>query len=226
MNGPLNPEQIKKLPAYWCAANYLSVGQIYRKDNPLLERPLTIDDIKPRLLGHWGTTSGLNFIYVHLNRLITEKDLNMMNVIGPGHGGPGILAHTYLEGSYSETYPHIEQNRDGMKELFRQFSWPYDANYGGRQTTISAPDSRSRVYVLQSDEDKQIARHTYRLFRHPKQTGINVVTTLTSRGDSGHSRQSSARCIVGAGGKHEGHRKWHSNHPEKHSIPYGFFRTV
>ena len=125
MNGPLNQDQIEKIHAYWRAANYLSVGQIYLKDNPLLERPLTLDDIKPRLLGHWGTTSGLNFIYTHLNRIINDRALNMIYVIGPGHGGPGIVAHTYLEGSYSEIYPHIEQNRDGMKRLFRQFSWPY-----------------------------------------------------------------------------------------------------
>jgi xylulose-5-phosphate/fructose-6-phosphate phosphoketolase len=111
--------------AYWRAANYLSVGQIYLKDNPLLERPLTLDDVKPRLLGHWGTTPGLNFLYVHWNRLIRERALNMLFVIGPGHGGPGIVANTYLEGSYSEIYPHIEQNKDGIKRLFRQFSWPY-----------------------------------------------------------------------------------------------------
>ena len=125
MSGSVSREQLEKMHAYWCAANYLSVGQIYLKDNPLLERPLSIEDVKPRLLGHWGTTSGLNFIYTHLNRLITEHDLNMIYVIGPGHGGPGIVAHTYLEGSYSETYPYIEQNRDGIKRLFRQFSWPY-----------------------------------------------------------------------------------------------------
>ena len=119
------PELLKKMDAYWRAANYLTVGQIYLKDNPLLEKPLTLDDIKPRLLGHWGTTTGLNFIYTHLNRIINERDLDMMYIIGPGHGGPGIVAHTYLEGSYSEIYPAIEQNRDGMRRLFRQFSWPY-----------------------------------------------------------------------------------------------------
>jgi xylulose-5-phosphate/fructose-6-phosphate phosphoketolase len=101
------------------------VGQIYLKDNPLLERPLTLDDVKPRLLGHWGTTPGLNFLYVHWNRLIRERGLSMLYVIGPGHGGPGLVANTYLEGSYSEIYPHIEQNKDGLKRLFRQFSWPY-----------------------------------------------------------------------------------------------------
>ncbi len=121
----LSPEHLARMHAYWCAANYLSVGQIYLEDNPLLERPLSVDDVKPRLLGHWGTTPGLNFIYTHLNRLILAHDLNMIYVIGPGHGGPGIVAHTYLEGSYSEIYPHIEQSREGIKRLFRQFSWPY-----------------------------------------------------------------------------------------------------
>lgn len=123
--GPLSPQQLAKIDAYWRAANYLSVGQIYLKDNPLLERPLTLDDVKPRLLGHWGTTPGLNFLYVHWNRLICERNLDMMYVIGPGHGGPGIVANTYLEGSYSEIYPYIGLDQDGMKRLFRQFSWPY-----------------------------------------------------------------------------------------------------
>ncbi len=125
MTDPLSDSLRQRMHAYWRAANYLSVGQIYLKDNPLLERPLTLDDVKPRLLGHWGTTPGLNFIYTHLNRLINDRDLNLMYIIGPGHGGPGILAHTYLEGSYTEIYPHIERNRDGIKRLFRQFSWPY-----------------------------------------------------------------------------------------------------
>jgi xylulose-5-phosphate/fructose-6-phosphate phosphoketolase len=125
MTAPLSDSLLQRMHAYWRAANYLSVGQIYLKDNPLLERPLTLEDVKPRLLGHWGTTPGLNFIYTHLNRLITGRDLNMIYIIGPGHGGPGIVAHTYLEGSYTEIYPHIELNRDGVKRLFRQFSWPY-----------------------------------------------------------------------------------------------------
>jgi xylulose-5-phosphate/fructose-6-phosphate phosphoketolase len=123
--GPLSDDLLQKMNAYWRAANYLSVGQIYLKDNPLLERPLTLDDVKPRLLGHWGTTPGLNFLYVQWNRLIRERHLDMIYIIGPGHGGPGLVANTYLEGSYSEIYPHIEQNRDGIKRLFRQFSWPY-----------------------------------------------------------------------------------------------------
>jgi xylulose-5-phosphate/fructose-6-phosphate phosphoketolase len=123
--GPLTPDMLANMDAYWRAANYLSVGQIYLKDNPLLERPLTLDDVKPRLLGHWGTTPGLNFLYVHWNRIIRERGLNMIYIIGPGHGGPGLVANTYLEGSYTEVYPHIEQNKDGIKRLFRQFSWPY-----------------------------------------------------------------------------------------------------
>ena len=125
MPAPLSPDLLKKMHAYWRAANYLSVGQIYLQDNPLLETPLRLEHIKPRLLGHWGTTTGLNFLYVHLNRLIKENDLNMMYVIGPGHGGPGIVAMTYLEGSYTERYPAIERDRNGLHRLFRQFSWPY-----------------------------------------------------------------------------------------------------
>ena len=121
---PLSPDLLQKMHAYWRAANYLSVGQIYLRDNALLDVPLTLEHVKPRLLGHWGTTPGLNLVYVHLNRLITAHDLNMMIVIGPGHGGPGAVAHTYLEGSYTERYPAIEQNRHGLHRLFRQFSWP------------------------------------------------------------------------------------------------------
>ncbi len=121
----LPPDLLQKMHAYWRAANYLSVGQIYLHDNPLLESPLTLEHVKPRLLGHWGTTPGLNLLYVHLNRLIKENDLNMIYVIGPGHGGPGIVAHTYLEGSYTEHFPAIERNRHGLQNLFRQFSWPY-----------------------------------------------------------------------------------------------------
>jgi len=122
--GPLGSELLRKMHAYWRAANYLSVGQIYLQANPLLDSPLALEHVKPRLLGHWGTTPGLNLLYVHLNRLIVENDLNMMYVIGPGHGGPGIVANTYLEGTYTERYPAIEQSRNGMQRLFRQFSWP------------------------------------------------------------------------------------------------------
>ena len=122
--GPLSPEELRKMHAYWRAANYLSVGQIYLLDNPLLTEPLQLAHIKPRLLGHWGTTPGLNFIYAHLNRIIRLHDLNMMYIIGPGHGGPAIVANTWLEGSYSEFYPEIPQNAAGMKKLFKQFSFP------------------------------------------------------------------------------------------------------
>ena len=124
MSEPLSPELLRKMHAYWRAANYLSVGQIYLQANPLLESPLAFEHVKPRLLGHWGTTPGLNLLYVHLNRLIVENDLDMMYVIGPGHGGPGIVANSYLEGSYTEHYPAIERSRNGIERLFRQFSWP------------------------------------------------------------------------------------------------------
>ena len=112
------------MDAYWRAANYLSVGQIYLYDNPLLKEPLAEEHIKPRLLGHWGTTPGLNFIYVHLNRVIKQHDLDMIYITGPGHGGPGLVANTYLEGTYSEVYPNISQDEEGMKRLFKQFSFP------------------------------------------------------------------------------------------------------
>ena len=121
---PLSPEMLRKIDAYWRAANYLSVGQIYLYDNPLLKQPLKRTHIKPRLLGHWGTTPGLNLIYVHLNRLIKEQDLNVIYIAGPGHGGPGLVANAYLEGTYSEVYPNISQDEDGMKRLFTQFSFP------------------------------------------------------------------------------------------------------
>ena len=124
MKQPLAPELLKKMNAYWRAANYLSVGQIYLYDNPLLKEPLTLEHVKPRLLGHWGTTPGLNLIYVHLNRIINEYDLNLLYVTGPGHGGPGIVANTYLEGTYSELYPAISQDELGLKRLFTQFSFP------------------------------------------------------------------------------------------------------
>jgi xylulose-5-phosphate/fructose-6-phosphate phosphoketolase len=121
---PLPPEDLRKINAYWRAANYLSAGQIYLYDNPLLLEPLKIEHIKPRLLGHWGTTPGLNFIYVHLNRAIKQRDLNMMFVTGPGHGAPGIVANTYLEGTYSEFYPSVSRDAEGLKRLFTQFSFP------------------------------------------------------------------------------------------------------
>ena len=121
---PLSPQEVRKIDGYWRAANYLSAGQIYLYANPLLREPLKPEHIKPRLLGHWGTTPGLNFIYVHCNRIIRKFDLNMIFICGPGHGGPGMVANTYLEGSYTELYPHIQQNEEGLRELFKQFSFP------------------------------------------------------------------------------------------------------
>ena len=121
---PLSADELRRMDAYWRAANYLSVGQIYLRDNPLLTEPLTLAHVKARLLGHWGTTPGLNFIYVHLNRVIKAHDLNVIYITGPGHGGPGLVANTWLEGSYSEVYPNVPQNAEGMKKLFRQFSFP------------------------------------------------------------------------------------------------------
>src|SRR5918999_402943 len=124
MSEALSREELKLLDAYWRAANYLSVGQIYLYDNPLLKEALSKEHVKPRLLGHWGTTPGLNFIYAHLNRVIKARDLNMIYITGPGHGGPALVANAYLEGTYSEVYPHISPDEDGMKKLFKQFSFP------------------------------------------------------------------------------------------------------
>ena len=121
---PLSSEDLRKMDAYWRAANYLSVGQIYLMANPLLKDPLTLEHVKPRLLGHWGTTPGLNFIYVHLNRVIKQRQLDILYITGPGHGGPGLVANTYLEGTYSEVYPNISQDAEGMRRLFKQFSFP------------------------------------------------------------------------------------------------------
>ena len=120
----LTPELLQRIDAYWRAANYLSVGQIYLRDNPLLRRPLTLDDVKPMLLGHWGTTPGQNFIYVHLNRVICKYDVGMIYMSGPGHGGPAVVGNTYLEGTYTDVYPDITRDEDGLRKLFRQFSFP------------------------------------------------------------------------------------------------------
>src|SRR5579871_3279290 len=120
----LAPDLLYKIDAYWRAANYLSVGQIYLYDNPLLKEPLTKAHIKPRLLGHWGTTPGLNFIYAHLNRIIRKLDRSMIYITGPGHGGPALVANAWLEGTYSEVYPDISPDAAGMKRLFKQFSFP------------------------------------------------------------------------------------------------------
>jgi xylulose-5-phosphate/fructose-6-phosphate phosphoketolase len=122
--GPLDDEQLRRIDAWWRAANYLSVGQIYLLDNPLLREPLAPEHVKPRLLGHWGTTPGLTFVYAHLNRVIKARDQDMIYIIGPGHGGPGIVAAGWLEGTYSEVYPHIGRDAEGMRRLFKQFSFP------------------------------------------------------------------------------------------------------
>ncbi len=124
MAGPLSKKELKGIDAWWRAANYLSVGQIYLYDNPLLKKPLRLEHIKPRLLGHWGTSPGLNFVYVHLNRVINKYDLNMIFITGPGHGAPAVVANTYLEGTYTELYPHITQDEEGLKKFFKQFSFP------------------------------------------------------------------------------------------------------
>ncbi len=121
---PLSDDELRLIDAYWRAANYLSVGQIYLLDNPLLREPLRLEHTKPRLLGHWGTDPGLNLVYVHMNRAIRERDLNAMFVAGPGHGAPAVVANVYLEGTYSEVYPHVGRDEEGLRRLFRQFSFP------------------------------------------------------------------------------------------------------
>jgi xylulose-5-phosphate/fructose-6-phosphate phosphoketolase len=136
----LSATDLQAIDAYWRAANYLSVGQIYLLDNPLLTEPLAPEHIKPRLLGHWGTTPGLNLIYAHLNRVIKERELNMIYVFGPGHGGPAAVANAYLEGTYSEVYPHIRQDAEGLRRLFRQFSFP-----GGIPSHI-APETPGSIH--------------------------------------------------------------------------------
>ena len=132
--------QIDLMDRYWRAANYISVGQIYLMDNPSSRCPLTPKHVKPRLLGHWGTTPGLNFTYVHLNRVICERDLNVLYICGPGHGGPALVANTWLEGTYSELYPEIGQDEDGMKRLFRQFSFP------GGVPSHAAPETPGSIH--------------------------------------------------------------------------------
>src|SRR6202022_1589820 len=121
---PPSDDELAAMDAYWRAANYLSVGQIYLLGNPLLREPLAPEHVKPRLLGHWGTTPGLNLIYAHLNRIIRNRDADVIYITGPGHGGPGLVANAYLEGTYSEIYSSIEEDTDGLRKLFRQFSFP------------------------------------------------------------------------------------------------------
>ena len=137
---PLTDDELRKIDAYWRAANYLSVGQIYLMDNPLLREPLKPEHVKPRLLGHWGTTPGLNFIYVHLNRIIKRENLNILYITGPGHGGPALVANTYLEGTYSEVYPNITQDAEGLRKLFKQFSFP------GGVPSHAAPETPGSIH--------------------------------------------------------------------------------
>src|SRR6516165_3641372 len=145
----LSDQDLSRLDAYWRAANYLSVGQIYLLDNPLLRESLKPEHIKPRLLGHWGRTPGLNFIYVHLNRVIKSHDLNFIYICGPGHGGPGMVANTYLEGTYSEIYPSIRQDIDGLRQLFRQFSFPGGIpSHAAPETPGSIHEGGERGYSL------------------------------------------------------------------------------
>ena len=120
----ISPELLQKMDAYWRAANYLSVGQIYLFNNPLLKEPLKLSHVKPLVVGHWGTTPGQNFIYVHLNRIIKEYDLNMFYIAGPGHGGPAIVGNVYLEGTWTDVYPNVTRDEEGLKKLFTQFSFP------------------------------------------------------------------------------------------------------
>src|SRR5512132_3124838 len=124
MDAPISPELLRRMDAYWRAANFLSVGQIYLLDNPLLREPLKPEHVKPRLLGHWGTTPGQTFVYVHLNRVIRQYDLDMIYIAGPGHGAPAVVAGVYLEGTYSETYPEVTRDEAGLKKLFKRFSFP------------------------------------------------------------------------------------------------------
>jgi xylulose-5-phosphate/fructose-6-phosphate phosphoketolase len=147
MTAVLSHELLEAMDAYWRAANYLSVGQSYLLDNPLLKHALTLEHIKPRLLGHWETTPGLNFIYVHLNRVITQYDLNMISIIGPGHDGSGIVANAYLEGTYSAVYPTISQDTEGMQKLFKQFSFPIQSPGAGLHRLV--------VYLQRAGKSKR-----------------------------------------------------------------------
>ncbi|MGL4667865.1 MAG: phosphoketolase family protein [Saezia sp.] len=165
---PLSHELLQKMHAYWKASNYLSVGQIYLLDNPLLKKPLAKEHIKPRLLGHWGTSPGLNFIYVHLNRIIQNRDLNLTYITGPGHGGPSLVANAWLEGTYSEYYPHVSMDETGMKVLFKQFSFP-----GGIPSHV-APETPGSMH--EGGELGYAVSHAYgAAFDHPDQVIVAVV---------------------------------------------------
>src|SRR5947199_9891956 len=182
---PLGAAEAERLDAYWRAANYLSVGQIFLMDNPLLREPLAAKHVKPRLLGHFGTTPGLNLIYAHLNRAIRQRNLQILYVTGPGHGGPGLVANAYLEGTYSEVYPHITEDEDGLRDLFRQFSFP-----GGIPSHV-APETPGSIH--EGGELGYALAHAYgAAFDNPKLTVF---------------------CIVGDGEAESGPlaASWHSN---------------
>ncbi|MEO8287481.1 MAG: phosphoketolase family protein [Chloroflexota bacterium] len=168
VQGPLSPELLDKMQRYWQAANYLTIGQIYLQDNPLMRYPLRADQIKPRLLGHWGTSPGLSFIYVHLNRLIKERDANMIYLAGPGHGGPALIANVYLEGTYTEIYPDITQDVEGIRRLFRQFSTP-----GGVPSHVSVPTPGS---IHEGGELGYVLTHAFgAAFDNPDLIAVAVV---------------------------------------------------
>ena len=175
--GPLSPDLLDRMNRYWMAANFLTVGQIYLSDNPLPKRSLTAEDIKPRLLGHWGTSAGQNFIYTHLNRLINEHDASVIYIAGPGHGGPSLNAHSYLEGTYSEVHHDVTTDINGMRLLFRQFSTPGGvpshcgphvptrsmkaANWGTRWCTRMAP--LSTIPISSSLRQSEMAKRKHAL---------------------------------------------------------------
>lgn len=165
---PTSHDRLRQLDRYWRAANYLTIGQIYLQDNPLLREPLRAKHIKPRLLGHWGTSPGLSFIYAHLNRLIQDTDANLIYLTGPGHGGPAIVANVYLEGTYSEIYPRISQDMAGLRHLFRQFSTP-----GGipSHTSVQTPGS-----INEGGELGYVLAHAFgAVFDNPDLIAIAVV---------------------------------------------------
>ena len=163
--GPLFDHDLSLIDAYWRAANYVSVGQIYLLDNPLLRERLRPEHVKPRLLGHWGTTPGLNFVYAHMNRVIRNWDLDAIYVMGPGHGGPAAVANAYLEGTYTELYPHITRNEDGLRQLFRQFSFP-----GGIPSHV-APETPGSIPRGRRARLRAVPR-LWRRLRQPQSSGL------------------------------------------------------
>lgn len=145
----LNPSELKKIDAYWRASNYLAAGQLYLLDNPMLRRPLTRDDVKKKIVGHWGTVPGQNFVYVHLNRVIKKYDQDMILISGPGHGGNFFVANAYLDGTYSEVYPNISRDEEGMKKLFKQFSSPA-ASPATLHPKLRAPSTKAASWATPS----------------------------------------------------------------------------